>query len=335
MADSRSPASPPPPGLVNSLMAGFDATASHLALILFPIALDLLLWLGPHLRIKQVVEATLQQMMIFPGSDSPQTAEMMRINLEMWHNIGDRVNLLALLRTYPVGIPSLMAGSQPVEAPGGTPLFVEMTSFASIAGLALLFTLAGLLLGTLYYSLVAQAALDQQVNLSKALQTWPKASLQVIGLTFVLSALLLSVLLPTLSLVSVLVLVGLPLGQCALFALGGLLLWLAFPLLLAAHGIFVNGDNLFASIVASIRLSRQTLPTTSLLFLSIVVLSQGLNLLWSVPDESSWVMLVGVGGHAFVTTALLAGSFVYYRQAEKWIATLAARRAEQGPKPAA
>ncbi len=41
-----------PPRLFPSLKAGFDAVASHLGLILFPIALDVLLWFGQHLSIK-------------------------------------------------------------------------------------------------------------------------------------------------------------------------------------------------------------------------------------------------------------------------------------------
>ena len=57
---------------------------------------------------------------------------------------------------------------------------------------------------------------------------------------------------------------------------------------------------------------------TSLFILSILVISEGLDILWRVPSENSWLTLVGVGGHAFITSALLASSFIYYRDADKW-----------------
>ena len=65
-------------------------------------------------------------------------------------------------------------------------------------------------------------------------------------------------------------------------------------------------------------MTRMTLPTTSLFFLSILAISEGLNILWRVPPENSWLTLIGVGGHAFITTALLAASFIYYRDADLW-----------------
>jgi hypothetical protein len=65
-----------------------------------------------------------------------------------------------------------------------------------------------------------------------------------------------------------------------------------------------------------------TLPKTSLLFLSIIVISEGLDTLWRVPAEDSWLTLVGVAAHAFVSTSLLAASFIYYRDASRWLQRL-------------
>ena len=66
-------------------------------------------------------------------------------------------------------------------------------------------------------------------------------------------------------------------------------------------------------------MARFTLPTSSLFVLSTFLLGIGLNFLWSVPPEDSWMMLVGIFGHAFVTTALLAASFIYYRDMTAWL----------------
>jgi hypothetical protein len=38
-----------------------------------------------------------------------------------------------------------------------------------------------------------------------------------------------------------------------------------------------------------------------------------------VPKSDSWMTLIGISGHAFITTALLAASLVYYRDMNVWI----------------
>jgi hypothetical protein len=35
--------------------------------------------------------------------------------------------------------------------------------------------------------------------------------------------------------------------------------------------------------------------------------------------KNSWFTLVGILGHAFVTTSLLSATFVYYRNADRWV----------------
>ena len=53
---------PPPPGVVGSLRAGFDAIASNLTVILLPLVLDLFLWLGPRLHIDRLFQPIFDEM---------------------------------------------------------------------------------------------------------------------------------------------------------------------------------------------------------------------------------------------------------------------------------
>jgi hypothetical protein len=85
------------------------------------------------------------------------------------------------------------------------------------------------------------------------------------------------------------------------------------------HGIFVRKQNALTSIMSSLRMSRFTLPTSSLFVLSVFLLSRGLSYLWTVPANDSWLMLVGIAGHAFISTTLLSASFVYYRDMNNWL----------------
>jgi uncharacterized membrane protein YdcZ (DUF606 family) len=91
------------------------------------------------------------------------------------------------------------------------------------------------------------------------------------------------------------------------------------PLLFSPHGIFLYRQNAIYSMLTSVRLMRFILPGTGLFFVCLIVLSQGMDLLWQAPPTSSWMSLVGVAGHAFITTSLVAASFIYYRDAMRWV----------------
>ena len=53
---------PPPPGVIGSIRQGFDAVAMHITAILLPLALDLLLWFGPRLSVKEYYQAILPRL---------------------------------------------------------------------------------------------------------------------------------------------------------------------------------------------------------------------------------------------------------------------------------
>jgi hypothetical protein len=62
-----------------------------------------------------------------------------------------------------------------------------------------------------------------------------------------------------------------------------------------------------------------------LFVLTVFLIGVGLNFLWSIPASDSWLALVGILGHAFITTALLASSFVYYHDMTVWLQTVLER----------
>ena len=312
---------PAPPRLITTLVAGFDTITNHIALILFPIGLDLFIWLAPHLRSKWLIDMLVSDAVFqsMSASSDAETAAIMQSTREMWVIIAERFNLLAALRSYPVGIPSLMTSIFPLETPIGIPILMDVTSFGSTLLLFLVLTIAGLIMGTLYFSMVAQAALSGQGYWRRSLAEWPWASLQVILLALVWVVIVVGVSIPAGCAISIAAMGGISAGQCGILLYAGFLLWIIFTLLFSSHGIFVNRHKVWPSIKQGIRITNMTLPTTSLFFMSVFLLTQGLDILWRVPPEDSWLMLVGLVGHAFVTTGLLAASFIYYRDAGQWL----------------
>jgi hypothetical protein len=212
-----------------------------------------------------------------------------------------------------------MASQWPSEIPNGLPIILEITSPVGAIIIAVLLLVLGLVVGCFYYNLVVQVALHEKIELDQVFKNWSWNSIQVISLTLALVILFIIISIPSSCALSAIALFGLPLGQFAIFLYIGILLWLAVPLVFSAHGIFVNHNNALVSAQKSMIITRMTLPTTSLFILIILVISEGLNMLWKTPPVTSWLTLVGVAGHAFISTALLAASFVYYKDADHWV----------------
>jgi hypothetical protein len=329
MMNAPNPLIPAPPKLIKSLRAGFDAIANHVAVIIIPVLLDMLLWLGPHVQIKKLLLDLVETITTSSSWNSAQTGALFGDNLEVVQQTAMRLNLMTSLRAYPVGVPSLMAGRLPIEVPGGLPIFWDAANFWVIIAVVLILYLFGLGIGSLYFALVAQAAVGSTVKWRQAFQDWPRAMLQVLSLTSALLIVLVVISVPTSCIISLIAWGGISLGQLAIFMFLGAVLWLGFPLIFTPHGIFANHSNVLVALRNSIRVTRMTLPSTSLFFLAILVISEGLDILWRVPAENSWLMLVGVAGHAFITTGLLAATFVYYRDADRWVQVMLAKMVRQ------
>ena len=64
---------------------------------------------------------------------------------------------------------------------------------------------------------------------------------------------------------------------------------------------------------------RYSLPNIGWFSMLVIVLGQGMDMIWHIAPANTWMTLVGIFGHAFVSTSLLAASFFYYRDINLWI----------------
>jgi hypothetical protein len=63
---------------------------------------------------------------------------------------------------------------------------------------------------------------------------------------------------------------------------------------------------------------RSYLPGTGMFLLAAILIAQGLDLLWIAAPSDSWLTLIGITGHAYIYTALIAASFIYYQKSCDW-----------------
>ena len=309
---------PEPPNVIKSIRNGFDAITKHLILLLFPVGLDLVLWFGPHLQIKSLIEGLIVEMNNVSELMPADFGEVMEAGQEIWIVGAERINLLIGLRSLPVGIFSLFTGILPVENPLGTPMFWDVTSLSAAVLIVLFVFLIGLMLGGLYFSAVRQAALYDELKWRGIFQDWPRVSLQSGILSLIWIIFFLAILVVGSCAATGITIFSVSLGQMVIILFGVISFWLIFPLIFSPHGIYSKGQKAWKSLLSSIRLTNLTFLNTSLFILLVLLLNQGLNMLWQVPPENSWLMLISVIGHAFVTTGMLSASFVYYQDMNRW-----------------
>ena len=304
---------PPPPGIISSIKAGFDAVAARVTAIFLPLLLNLLLWLGPRLRMEEMFKGMEADMALFWQASRIPSEDIQKM-LDMYERATQSINLFGLLRTLPIGISSLFAGQGASETPlGGAAVWqVDVITFP----LWIMFLIfIGWVSGAFYFRDVAWAALAEKITSVRAFQ----AVLQTTLISILCNMILIAISVPVFLILAVAAQVSAVLANLVVLfiALGSV--WVIVPMFFWAHGVFLDRQNALTSMLSSLQLTRFTLPTSSLFVLTIFLLSYGLNFLWRIPARDSWVTLLGIFGHSFVTTALLAGSFIYYHNMNAWV----------------
>jgi hypothetical protein len=311
---------PPPPGVLGSLKAGFEAVSSHVILISVPFLLDVFLWLGPRLSVSKVLGPVYQlffdqlQKGLSNSEEIQQMVAFQKIFID-WLQHFNLVSLVSRLQTFPIGISSLMAKTMPADSPVGMEAGSQLTSPLSLTGNMLLLVLVGWVIGALYFRWVSGATLGG----ARAYVSISHAIFQTLLLSVLWFFFLAFLSIPVTIFLAILSLISTTLASIGLFVLVLASFWLVVPFFFMPLGIFVRNQNAFRSIYGSFRMVRFTFPSSAMFVFIIFILTTGLNYLWSVPKSASWMTLIGIAGHAFVSTALLAASFVYYRDMNGWL----------------
>ncbi len=293
-----------PLGVIASLSGGLDAVIRGWVVVLLPVALDLFLWFGRRLSIQPVAERAFAQLTQMVG-ENPAFDLLLKAATD--------INYFGLLSIAPLGIPSLMS----LKLPGSTPLGIpdELTVHSELTWLALFVGLAlvGLFLGGFYLGMIAQQVRDGRFNLPRLLGVVPRYWTSLVALLLALGVIACVVAVPVLVLASLVAAWNAWIASLVIWTGSLILIWLFFHLMFTVHGLLLSEEPLIKATLNSLRLTAfNSFPTMALLLLA-AALSAGLNFLWSLPADDSWMLLVGILGHALITSGLIASTFVFYQ----------------------
>lgn len=315
------------PSILQAFISGFNTTTNHIYLIILPIIVDLFIWFGPQFNLEKFLLPRIQGIDSLPGLDNPQFNDILSDYLANLVEIAKSLNLSVLIRTVPVGVPSLISSLSPTSNPLGTPIRFEIASINSMFVYIIVFSLIGIALGSLFYQRTAQSIMKDYRK--PTISEFLKAMLQVILLPVLLIIIFLMISTPIFLFVSILSALSPAIGQFALMSALVIVLWMIIPLYFTPHSIFLFRQNLFTSIMTSISVVRFSLPGSALFLLFAMVLSEGFNILWRIPPQDSWMLLVGILGHAFISTAILFSSFFYLLDAAQFAQQILIKQKDQ------
>lgn len=307
-----------PPKLMSAIVAGFNVISNHIILILFPVVLDIVVWLGPKLSLQKVLEPIIQNAnQTLKAYNNVEMAQLLESAQEAWSLLISRINLTTSISTFPLGIPSLLNGVEISSNPLGKSISIEIPSLGVAFLVFVLLVAVGLIIGGLYFSAIAKSIQEKPERVS--ISGLGTQLIRIFALLFIIIGILLIVIIPALFIISIFALFSPMLAQIVLLILSFVLIWLLIPLIFSPHGIFLNQLNVVRSVITSFRLVRLFLPGTGLFLLISILIAQGLDILWLAAPTNSWLTLIGIIGHAFIYTSLITASFIYYRQGLDWM----------------
>lgn len=308
-----------PPKIIQTLVEGFNLIASHPYLMLFPLALDVFFWFGPFYRIKELLSPAVNEMMqtlstTLVNSDAMPSLDVIKAS---WDQLLTNFNLLTSLRTYPIGIPSLLATKGYTSNPVGAPAIFEITSSSAAINIVIGCIFVGLLLGGIYYALISRLVVKDQQNMTRSTIFYSLSQSFVFFLLLLVMLIILSV--PVLCFLSSISVLIPTMGMIPLLVLGLILMWILLPMVFTPQGIFTKQLSAVKAISLSSKFVRISSLATSLFLTIAVSLSYGLDILWTTPDPNSWLLGLGIIGHAFVSSGILAATFIYFRDGTHWM----------------
>lgn len=308
------------------LAAGFEIAARHLTIIIVPILLDLFLWLGPRLSISPIVrtmERLFRESFAAGEALSIEVEETYVLISQVLGELAGQFNLFTSLEPAPLlGVPTLMSTRMSIDQPFGSRAEIVVASVFGVMGWVLLLSLVGLGISALYLRMIGRHVIDE----TEVPFDGPRGVLPLWGQLLLFSLIVLIALfmfsIVAVAFVAFVSLISLGVAGFVITLLFSFVIFIGFHLTFAIPGLVQLRRSPLRAIQESLLITRGDFLNATFMIVLILVISSGFNVVWSLPDTGSWANLIGIAGHAFVSTALTAALFVFYQERLNFISML-------------
>lgn len=295
--------------VIEALSAGFGALGRNPGWALIPVAVDILLWLGPRLSPRPLGVRVFEEL---SRLSTRLAAEGAADAVQTWREAAEQigsVNLLGLITWWQV--PTVI-GPRPVPAPWPAPTVI-IDSWVLGLGLTLGFGLAGLLLAAVYLGGLASALRGEVPKpgdfVAFILRGWARLTVLVL---LGLAALMVTAV-PILVLVAVLNLISPALAEVVILLWAIVLVWVSIYLFFVHPAMFVSDVGPVEAVRASVAVVRRNFWPAMGLILLVYLISVGMSVIWNALMAGWAGVPLAAAGNAVVASGLTLGAMVFYK----------------------
>ena len=303
-------------GIIDTLTAGFELVRRRPWMLVLPVAVDIGLWLAPKLSVFTLLQrlwhALLQEAMT-SGAATPAMIESMQEALPDVVRLARELDLSLLLPLTSVGVPILPLGPAS-NFFGLSKQVIELAGGLSLVAVALALALGGLLIGTFYMALIAQAVRDGHVDWARLVRRVPRYWLRLIGAGLVVGVGLLAFGLPAAMVIGIFGLLSPALASLLVAILSFLVFWVMIYMVFVPEAIILSEDGVMKAMWRSALIMRTSFWSAMGLILLSYIISTGLAFVWDMLAATTPGALVAAAGSAFIGTGLTAALFIFYRE---------------------
>jgi len=304
-------------GIVDTLSAGLNRISKRWRLLLIPLVIDIVIWIGPRLSLNQLSQTTLGAFTSLSelGQEYQQAIEPLHQTLM---SLGAQSDLLPLLSMELLGIPSL-TGTFPPEARllRTARAVIEVPTWFRASLLALSLTLFSLLIGCFFLAWVAQEAREEEPSLRHVLQVTGRSFVQLLALLLLVSLAVLGLGMGVLLAYSIVTALIPQLGSVlfSIFAIAAvwLSLYVGIVFYFIPRALILDDAGIAHAVWSSLHVVHRGFFSAAIFVLLVNVIQTGLMYIWQLLGNSAAGTLLGIAASAYVTTGLALASLLFYR----------------------
>ena len=317
-----------PTGVFDTLQTGFSLINRNLWLLILPICLELIVWLGPQLVIGPLLDRLLLDARTLPGLESglSRTVEEARRSSEQL--VGERealarFNVLTVL-TFPMRLLAPTLGFDLPAAAAGPTMVLPSLGVATLCTLGAL--AVGLGVAALYFDALADAVRGDRPRLWPLRARFRGALAHLGGVVLILFVGIVGIVLPLEMLLTFFARSSPTAASIVGPLILGVLIWLLVYLFFTVPAVVVSGVGPVEGARQSARVVRRNLWSSTGLVVLAIIISAGMAVVWSEmanrfstqPGLAPFIRWAGIAitisGHSYITGGLIAACMTYYKE---------------------
>lgn len=301
------------PSVVETISLGFGIVNRCLWVLIIPIILDIVYWLGPRLSVQPLIE----QLVSLSQALGQQALDQQAV--QAWQAIGTQrvpfdLAQLGLPRATNLFAPKYINLLTPGITPPNPPIEPSVwlvDNLGVLLGIQMLAIVGSLLCTSIYLFALAHTIKGEPVR--SLFRRWLRGFGSILCIALLFVAVGLVIIVPLSLVIAVALLFSPVLAQLVVLLGGGLLIWLLFTASFSFDAVFMSDQGPFRALLTSLYVVQRSFWSAAGLFLILWVVVTGMSLVWQALSTTTIGLAIAIIASAYITTGLAAAHLIFFR----------------------